>query len=302
MRCNRLAWLFPVACGLVLGSGSLRALAQETEEAEVSSIQIVASSDISIEGGEGGEGSAPKIGISFGVPGSTFTFGSGAAGNPTDASALASLMNMEAIRKELKLSDEQIAGIEKLQKRSGELMQKAIQEVINQPREEGGAVRGAFKVDQIREARDEVRQLTDRSIEEILLPEQLSRIREIAFQVEISRLGLGPSLTRGKFGEEVGVRPEQKPELIRLAQRIDEEMKEKIAKIRSDARAELLAALDPEQQEKAKGLIGDYFDYSAPTLDDMAKQMTAQFTKGKNAAKESSKDSGEGSKEEEPKP
>lgn len=241
-------------------------------------ITISSASSFESDEGEGGEAGAVQVGFSFGGPGSMISFGSGAE-NPNDAATLASLLQMDRIRTELQITDSQLEGIRKLQAQSNQLINAAVQEVMKAVKEGGERP----DIDHLREARENVRKLTDRAIEEILLPEQMTRIREIAFQVEITKMGLGPALTRGKFGEEVGVRPDQKPELIRLAKEIEAGMEEKIAKIKQEARDELLAVLDKEQQGKAKELIGKYFDYKAPTLDDMAKQMTEQFKKTKEA-------------------
>jgi ribosome recycling factor len=240
-------------------------------------IQIISSSSIEFDD-ESTDGSAeptaPKVGFSFGGPGGMVSFGSGPT-DPSDSSALAALLQQEKIRQELGISDSQMAGIQKLQKESGELLQKAVQELMKATKESGGAA----QLDHIREARERVRELTERGIEEILLPDQVDRIKQIAFQVEITRMGMGPSLTRGKFGEAVGIRNEQKPELIRLAQELEEETRKKIAAIRAEAREKLIAKLDEEQQQKVEDLLGKYFDYAPPTMDDMIKQVTGQIRK-----------------------
>lgn len=243
-------------------------------QSQAQDLGIIATSDFSISTGDGEEApqGQPKMAISFGGPDGMMTFGSPMA-DPNNSSALTGLLQQDKIRSELKITPEQIAGIEKLQKQSNQLLSTAVQAMMK-ARSNGG---GNLDLSTLQEAKDNVRDLTDRGIEEILLPEQLERIRQIAFQVEISRMGLGPSLTRGKLGETVGIRNDQKPDLIRLATKIEEETTAKIAQIRREAREELVATLDEEQQAKVTELIGDFFDYSAPTMDDMLKQVTKRF-------------------------
>ena len=264
-----LRWIAGV--GMFAAAGVFSPVAGQDSEEPVQGISIAISSE-AIVGGD--DGAAPaKIGFSFGGPGSVISFGSSLGESPTDASTFARLLQMDQIRNELKLTEPQLDGIRKLQQQSNQTLQKAAQEMMKALKEGGEKP----SIDQMREARESVRDLTDRAIEEILLPEQMSRIREIAFQVEISRMGLGPALTRGKFGEKVGVRADQKPDLIRLAKKIDDEMKAKIAEIKREARDELLASLDSEQEKSAKELIGEFFDYSEPTMNDFAKQIGSQL-------------------------
>jgi len=75
-------------------------------------IQIISSaSSAFVESEEGdGETSAAKIGFSFSTPTASFSFG-GTPEDPSDPAGLVSLLEMESIRQELKISDEQLAGI-----------------------------------------------------------------------------------------------------------------------------------------------------------------------------------------------
>lgn len=258
-------------------------------------IQIISSASSAFVDGEEGDGetSAAKIGFSFSTPTASFSFG-GTPEDPSDPAGLVSLLEMESIRQELKISDEQLAGIRKLQSESSRLMREAIstmnvanlvQSATSKPAagDEPQSKVAPVKIDatglreKIKQAREEVQRLNTNAIEEILLPDQLTRIRQIASQVEISKMGLGPALTRGKLGQELKVRPEQKPDLIRLAKRLDEETKAKILELKRQAREELLSSLDPEQLVQANELLGEFFDYAAPTMDDISRRMMNSF-------------------------
>ncbi len=56
----------------------------------------------------------------------------------------------------------------------------------------------------------ESRKASEAAIEEILLPEQLSRVRQLAYQVEIAQLGLGEGAHIGTVGKEIDVHEDQK--------------------------------------------------------------------------------------------
>ena len=251
-----------------------------TNPAAGQAIQIFSSSEAAVDGEDGNEGASggAKVGFSIATPTMSFSLG-GTPDNPADPSGMIQLMQMEAIRNELKLDQAQLDGLRNLQQRSSKLMQEAISsmklsEMMQKRGENGGSlqINTADFADKIKAAREEVTALNNQAVEEILLPEQMERIRQIAYQVEISKLGLGPALTRGKLGTELKVRPEQKPDLIRLAKQIDEETAAEILELKRKARERLLASLDSEQAEKAEELLGDFFDYSPPTLDDFSKQ------------------------------
>ncbi len=202
--------------------------------------------------------------IAIGGPGgitmnSGMAFGGGLLGvDPNNRSALFNLLSNESVRRELQLKDNQSASVQKIQQES----QKRMSETLRANMASGNPNPAAG----IRELVEEGRKAAETAIEEILLPEQLTRVRQLAYQVEIAQLGLGESLTTGRLGKEIDVHEDQKQHLADKAAAIEIETRQAVAKIRSAARAKLLAELAPEQRKKAEDLLGPHFEYEEPNL------------------------------------
>lgn len=235
------------------------------QDGEVSGVQVLG---ISMEGGEftpNMEGLA-EASISFAGPGIGGGMSGGMFGgvNPNDRSQLFNLLANESVRRELKLTDQQFEGVQAVQKLSRTRMQGLIRSAMSKS-ENGRSI--SLGGSDFRDMMSENSKAADEAIEEILLPEQLKRIRQLAYQVEIERAGLGESLVNGRLGKDVGVYDDQKQSLTDLAAKIDAETRQSIALIKADARKKLLASLAPEQRKEAEDLLGDYFDYEAVTLE-----------------------------------
>lgn len=99
-------------------------------------------------------------------------------------------------------------------------------------------------------------------LDELLTPEQRLRLTQLMYQVEIARMGLGNSLTRGRMSVAVGVHSQQKESLRLAAARIERTLREKIALAQNEAQYELFQLLAPEQRDKAQALVGEavYYD------------------------------------------
>lgn len=184
--------------------------------------------------------------------------------DPNNKSALFSLLNNESIRRELQLSDEQQQGAKKILDESARKLNDLVRSSIQQ----GMSLRDAG----VAELMAANRQQAEAAIEEILLPDQLKRIRQLAYQVEVSRLGLGPALTSGRLGKEIGVNDNQKQNLSEKAATIEEEARVAIARIRAAAQAKLLSELSTEQRTTAEDLLGNYFLFEEPKFEQRLKQ------------------------------
>lgn len=228
------------------------------------SIQIIAQSDEDMTDEQRAQMQESMLnglnngGISF-APGAVSLGGI----NPQDGSQLFQLLSNESVRKELQLSEEQYEGAQTIQKASRERMSKLIRESLTS-NGAGGMVRlqgGAFS-ELIQKNQEEA----ESALEEILLPKQLERIRQLAYQVDVAQEGIGESLANGRLGEEIGVYDQQRENLIEKAASIDEELHAAVVRIHAAARAKLFKELTPEQRKKAEELLGDYFHYQEESL------------------------------------
>lgn len=248
------------------------AMAQEPLQLQVFSAGPVA-------GGQGTEGE-PKAAMSMAIggPGGQFVFGGnagmatsinfGTGGNPNNSSALMNLLGNQSIKNELKLSDDQIASAKTIMTESGQRMSSFIRQSMQEGR--------PLNPSEIKELMAENQKKAETAIEEILLPEQLKRLRQLAYQVEIAQIGLGDSLVEGRLGSEVGVTDQQKEHLAKKAAEIENEARLEIARIRAAAQAKLLAELSAEQRNKATSLLGPYFLFEEPTLQQRIREQMKQ--------------------------
>lgn len=262
-------------CGL---STAISTSFNDLHAQEAAAISIGISSDSNIDAGE----MAASTSFSFISPGSSFSIGSPDA-NPSSPSALFNLLGNDSIRNELGLTEGQYGGVQKIMKASQDRMSKLIRTRM-MARKEGQSVQldGA----DFQGLMEENRAQAEDAIEEILLPEQMDRIRQLAYQVEISRTGMGEALVSGRLGKEIGVYDDQKQELAERAAKIEAEAKLAILAIKSQARAKLFKELTPEQRKKAEALLGDYFEYEEPSL---GQQISRSLKKMRSSQEEAAK-------------
>lgn len=261
---------FRIAClGSVLVATT--SLAQDTQ---VSGVQV-----LSIGSGEGmsealRERLSSGASFSFAAPSSSISLGGIGGVNPNDRSQLFNLLSNESVRRELQLTDEQYGGAKKIMQESQERVQKSIQAQMS-ARQEGTALR--IGGPEFRNMMQENQQAAEAAIEEILLPEQLERIRQLAYQVEVSQTGLGEALVSGRLGKEIDVHEDQKQHLTDRAAKIEEEARQAIIEIRAKARAKLFAELAPEQRKEAEELLGPYFEYKELSLGQQIRKSISQI-------------------------
>lgn len=237
------------------------------QEPQVSGVQLLSISALDGEASEEmqsrmAEGAAS---FSFASPSGSFSM-SNMLGrvDPNNSSQLFDLLANESVRKELMLSDAQYEGVQLIQNEAQNRLQSAIQEMMTQRKGGGNAIR--LNANGFREIREANQADAEAAIEEILLPQQLERMRQLAYQVEVSNTGLGKALVDGRLGEEIGVYDKQKEELLRQAEKIDAEMRAAIVRIKAEARKKVFAKLAPDQRKKAEELLGKYFEYEEVSL------------------------------------
>lgn len=99
------------------------------------------------------------------------------------------------------------------------------------------------------------------AIDEILTGKQKTRVRQLAYRIEIGFRGLGSSLCDGRLSEEVGVYENQKSSLRERSRVLDAEFDAAIIKLSADAEDAIISLLLPEQQERLRKNMGPYHHY-----------------------------------------
>lgn len=206
----------------------------------------------------------------FGAMGPGGAFGgamSAPLGNPMG------LLRMSQIRKELKLSDEQIEAVEKLQTRLRPEFDRP--DFRNMSPEE----RRKFFTD-MRTKRDEKQAEVTEQIEDVLLPGQYDRLQQIMLQNQGSA-----ALMRPEIREQLDLTKQQIDQINQAQQKTRQEMGEKMREIfkegsfedsqdqvkdmRDQATKRVLDVLTATQRKKFKSLQGKPFEINHSDPDDV---------------------------------
>lgn len=110
--------------------------------------------------------------------------------------------------------------------------------------------------ERLKEFRDELA----KEIDNILLPHQRRRLDEISLRMKMKQRGTSGSLVDTELAKTLSIDDAQKERIRRRAAEVQKELEEKIAKLREEAREEILDELTPAQQRQLKDLLGSDFD------------------------------------------
>ncbi len=181
--------------------------------------------------------------------------GGGRGGRDAD---LFGLLRMQSVQGEIELVDDQMEEIEMLQEEMWtEMRQKmsSIRDLAPEERRE--------KFAELREEITERREEYQAKIEQVLLPNQLKRLKELQIQ-RVARRG-----DRGTIGildneeicEELGIDEATREKLEKKSEEVLKELTEKIKKLRAQAEDEILSVLSSDQRKKYREKIGATFDF-----------------------------------------
>lgn len=187
-----------------------------------------------------------------GAPGGFGGRGAGGflGGGNTELTLVANAQVQEA----LELVPTQVREIEELN--AG--VQEKMRSVFAELREGGDGDREA-QAERMRKKMSEVVAETKGELDQILLPHQSKRLKQITFQME-SR-GRGNSVVNSdRVGDALKLSEAQKEKLKAKADELEKQLKERIAKIRKEAEDELLTVLTVQQRDEYKELMGEPFE------------------------------------------
>lgn len=178
-------------------------------------------------------------------------FGGGGFGG----GGLSTILIREDVRKELELLDGQMDDLRKLaESRTGQMreMFSGMQGLSREERTE--------KFQELRDKMQEAQKDTEKEIGGILLPHQLKRAKQLAFQLQM-RGGISRAMMGDQIADEFSITDSQKEKLREKAQKLEEELRKKVAQLRLEADKELLKELTPKQQAQWKEKVGEPFEF-----------------------------------------
>lgn len=175
------------------------------------------------------------------------------------------LLRVEKVQKELELTDDQKAQLDKLNEEMRAKMREAFQG--------GGQDREAA-----RERMQAMQKEIDAGLEKILLPNQLKRLKEIRLQVA----GINAALMDEEVRKELNVSEEQVQKIRDAVQKVMEEMRgqrpqqgerpdpaqmrERMQQMRQKMQEATMSVLTPEQKEKWEKMCGEKFEIDPSEL------------------------------------
>ena len=106
-----------------------------------------------------------------------------------------------------------------------------------------------------------IRDRATKELESLLLPHQVKRLRQLHLQSSLRRQSLVDLLIQDPLKSELELSEKQATELKAEEEKIEQDLQQKIRQLRAEAREKLLAKLKPDQEQKAKELIGEAFEF-----------------------------------------
>lgn len=247
--------LLPVCLSLLL---SVQAVAQEPATPAPGSETQKMGIAISASQGEGGEMQIMSFSSDDGV-GNVFSAPLMIGGEGMMLPGMMDqfgLLSQQSIQEELDFVGEQRDQYKKLQQDYNARIREKM-ESMN---------KGGFDPEKARNFGEEIRALKDqqaRDIEELLLPHQINRLKQIQLQQRMKAMGLN-ALNDKQLAEELGMSEEQLEKLKERAKELSSELQKKIQELRDETQQTLLKELSKDQQEKLKELTGSKFDLPTP--------------------------------------
>jgi hypothetical protein len=222
--------------------------------------------------------------LTFSADGSALFFAHPVTDDP------ASLLDMGNVQQELELIDEQKESIRQAQQKSRDAINKHFTEMrelhtkrIRDLQDEqasgaggggggrnsaGGtgrniAPRALETPEEMKRSQERIKELRDelaKQIDDVLLPHQRKRLKEISLRMKMKQRGTTGSLVDTELAKTLDIGEAQKERIRRRAAEVQKELEEKIAKLREEAREQILEELTPDQQRKLKDMLGSEFD------------------------------------------
>ena len=164
-----------------------------------------------------------------------------------------SMLNNPSVQKDLQLVDDQLQQIEDINAE----FSKKIKDQIGDLKDEDGNFSFSNPME-LSELIQDLRQQQQDQIDQILLPNQQRRLKQVARQMKMKRTGTAKSLT-GQLAEELGISSEQQARIEKRSKELQEEINQKLAELKAKAKEELMCELSQDQRRKLEELLGDEF-------------------------------------------
>jgi hypothetical protein len=163
------------------------------------------------------------------------------------------------MQKELEIVPEQLDKLREVQKESQTRLQDAYRKLTDVPAEE----RQAKYMEVYREHNEE----TEKQVIDILLPQQIKRLKQILLQQRLAQLQWGgaAAFQSAEVAEALGITDEQRQKLqekeLELRKEIQEKTQAFYKQLQEESREKMLEVLTIEQRRRLEGLVGEKYEW-----------------------------------------
>ncbi|GEM_PF-1739907 len=189
-----------------------------------------------------------------------------------DTNNWSSLLNLPEVREELEIVDDQFEEISAARNRLEKDLKSRINEMITSGFDPS-------KAKDLGETIKEQRAAIDSELQQMLLPSQVERLKQLALHIRMKQAGAVGVLSSKEVMEELEMNEEQLEALKKKAEELKKELDEKYEVMKKKAQEELLDELKPNQRKKLEALMGANFDYKTPAMTDRPKRMSRSTLK-----------------------
>ena len=243
-------------CLLALAMAGNSALAQAQEETEEGP---VVESQMTVIAADDGSGT-PMVFSTRTGGGPAFAFGNadfsmvGGGDFVMPAPDPWSMINNPSVQKDLELVGDQLKRVQEMQKEHSDEMRKQLGDL-----RKGGSI-DLGNVQNVKEIIDSLRQRQKEELQQLLLPHQIQRLRQVALQTHMKQAGTAGALANSEVAEQLGLDEDQIKSLQEKSKELREQMQKDIQALQEKMKASLIAELTPQQQAKLKELMGDKYE------------------------------------------
>jgi hypothetical protein len=167
--------------------------------------------------------------------------------DPENSSSMLILTRNKSVARELGFDDKKIAAIKAEQKKSSFANASAVMNASRMTKEDRRLIL------------ETARASNDAIMESLMTDKERNRLKQVAYQIEIARIGIVEALVRGYLGKKLQVTELQRSELKKRSNQVTES--DAIDKIIRMAKDRMIKELTPIQQKKAGELLGKDFKF-----------------------------------------
>lgn len=181
-----------------------------------------------------------------------------------------SMLSNPSVQKDLELVGDQLKTVQELQAQFAQQMKDQI----------GDMRKGGLSPDRLKGLPELMKKLREQQREKmqgVLLPHQVDRLKQVAFQTHMKQAGAEGALTSEKIAEELGITEEQIERLKKRSKEIKAKLAEDMEKLKEKAQQDLLKELTPDQRAKIKEMTGDKYEPQTKDWEESFKRTRSRF-------------------------